>query len=165
MHDIKTVTAPSLPSGEYRLRTSRPGLVAVAERLVGACPLVASLIDVPSEDDVAAWDRLLETTNDVSDGSSEEEWAALAVPLVNALRIRCQGGSVPGPFRGCLSFLMRCPPAVAWFALRNSMAWESANRATGPSVPWQPIISELFRLDPAWVDLFVQIRKSDAFAA
>ncbi len=165
MPDIKTVAAPSLPAGEYRLRTVKAGLVAVAERLVGASPLVASVIDVPSEDDVAAWDRLLESTDDVSDGSSEEEWAVLAIPLVNAMRIRMLAGSASS-FPGCMSFLTRCPPAVAWFALRNSMAWESVNRPSGACrEDGVGLAMKLFRRDDGWLALFVRIRESEAFAA
>lgn len=165
MPDIKTVAAPSLPSGEYRLRTTKAVLVAVADRLMGSSPLVSSLIDVPSEDDVAAWDRLLETTDDVSDVSSEEEWAALAVPLVNAMRTRILSGS-PSSFPGCMSFLTRCPPAVAWFALRNSMAWESENRTSGPCPKGgMELARDLFGRGWGWVEVFARIRKSDAFAA
>ncbi len=164
MNAIRSVTAPSLPSGEYRLRTAKDGLVATAARLVGASPLVASLIDVPSESNVAAWDRLLETTDDVLDGSSEEEWATLAVPLVNAMRIRCQAGS-ESAFPGCVSFLMRCPPAVSWFALRNSMAWESENRASGACGNGVELVCGLMRKDRSWLTLLVRIRESEVFSA
>jgi hypothetical protein len=159
----RPVSAPSLPSGEYVLRTSRPGLMDVAARLLGAGPLVASLIDVPAEGDVAGWDGLLEDTGGVVDGSSEEDWAALAVPLVNAMRVRAAAGS-GSAFPGCKAFLMRCPPAVSWFALRNSMGRESENRPSGPC-DGMPLILALMRRDSSWLQVFVRIRESAAFSA
>ena len=154
-------------SGGYRARTGQVVLALAFERLL---PEIRDLIDIPPEMRKAGrglkailsgrWDPGVE-------GMSLEDQARLAVPLMNAVRLLAEphGGSPPRGVREksarAARLMLRVDPAVAWVAIRNSMAWEASNRPTqgGGGYDWISKWVPHMRAVPAWFDVFNRIRR------
>jgi len=153
--------------GGYRVNTGQAVLAMAFERLL---PQIRDLIDVPPElrragKDVKAimsgkWDPDVESMD-------LEDQARIAVPLMNAVRLLAEphGNKPPRDVRAkserIARLMLRVDPAVAWVAIRNSLAWEASNRPTqfGKGYDWWRLWVPHIQAIPIWFEVFVRIRK------
>jgi len=148
------------------VRTGQVVLALAFERLL---PEIRDLVDVPPEmrragrrlrDALAGrWDPPVEEWD-------LEDQARLAVPLMNYMRLLAErhGGSPPDRARGrsrrAAALMLRMDPAVAWVAIRNSMAYEASNRPTqgGREYDWMRLWMPHVRAVREWLDVYRRIR-------
>jgi hypothetical protein len=151
----------------YRVRTHQAVLAMAFERLM---PEIKGLTDLPDELRRVgrSMGALLDGTWDPAlDEMDLEEQARIAVPLMNAMRLLAEphGDGPPPEVRArsevACALMLRMDPAVAWVAIRNSMAWESTNRPSqgGESYDWMRLWMPHMKAVPSWMDVFVRIRR------